>query len=200
VLVFCHIPKTAGTAVTAALRQMVGDSRTLHAGRPSETAAFRSMTPADISQYEVVSGHIPIADLLRVCGPNAIYCSLVREPVARMTSFFAHVARDPSNPDHSRSQNGIDAWLDWLADDEHRVQLHSQSFFLDGAPDGTLVGRQDDVTEFLLRVAGAAGLEPHHVQQLNVGREKPDVTPQTIRRIREMFAADVTLYNSLDYS
>jgi len=97
-LVFDHLPKTAGTTfrrsyLTTALPR---EERCILSGgeqNEAERWRFLSMPATKRGRYRIVAGHY--AETLRPYLPHARFLTLVREPVARTISEYLHVMHHP---------------------------------------------------------------------------------------------------------
>lgn len=93
-LVFVHIPKTAGTTLHKVISHQYRKSRILIRhdadGPIAETLAGRSGNPP-----KVVMGHLSVGLHRHVPGVRYITC--LREPVARLISHYHHGCNDPAH-------------------------------------------------------------------------------------------------------
>ncbi len=100
-LVFIHVPKTAGTTVKTILRRQRPESRVRNVGnvlkgyergRAATEAAGRQL----LSDRETwaVKAHIPFG-FQRYLPPDARYMTFLREPIERVISNYYHEARHP---------------------------------------------------------------------------------------------------------
>jgi hypothetical protein len=91
-LCYVHIPKTAGTAVHSALRQMMPAEEIYWIGSPAHPVEqWRRISPADLARFKVVGGHTNHRRLSLLC-PGATFAALVRDPVDRAVSYFHFVS------------------------------------------------------------------------------------------------------------
>ncbi len=108
---FWHIPKTAGSTMTAWLDAQVPPSGLFRPQLlPDLLEAYDKGALADV---QTVRGHFADAPLA-LLSSRPVTITVLREPVARTMSHLAHVARDSGHPLHDRvrSHDGnIDAAL-----------------------------------------------------------------------------------------
>jgi hypothetical protein len=98
-LVFLHIPKVAGTSLNFLLKQNYGFDQVLQWGDtipPSQPCESRLLAP-----FPVVAGHRVRGDY--PSGIRALYTAVVRDPVARAASLFAHYLRPDLSDDDDPS-------------------------------------------------------------------------------------------------
>lgn len=96
VLYFAHIPKTAGTSVTAALDAEFVPGAILPAQFTTEIAAARDA----FRRCRFARGHLG-AGLHEAIGLPGPTFTLLRSPLERTLSHIAHVQRDPFHPLHA---------------------------------------------------------------------------------------------------
>lgn len=90
---FVHIPKTAGTAIRAAVVEILGGREKVFWLNLSGTLAeFTKATPSEVQKYAIVGGHASASDFEGVPDPK-IFSAVVREPVARAVSLFEYIVR-----------------------------------------------------------------------------------------------------------
>ena len=117
-LVFMHIPKTAGTALTAALsaslsprhfvsgfdRVFFGDFNGFDTIDPALRQSIYLESKNLPANGDFVSGHISFSTLRRVY-PAAQYFTVFREPVSRLLSFWLYW--------WSQTESQLRSWGDW---------------------------------------------------------------------------------------
>jgi len=108
---FLHMPKCAGTSVHVALEASFPQGAV--ASRRGDTAIFCNFTAfdelpdtarslvavgdaeiAELTRYQVISGHFSLPTLLRVTSPSSI-ATVLREPRARLISAFMFIRLTP---------------------------------------------------------------------------------------------------------
>lgn len=142
---YLHVPKTAGTSVTSAIRAAVETDadRTLAAPFVMDTTLFGGFTefdrmptghgvfrgdPHDLAVYDAVLGHFAVSTLLAGREPDDLF-ALFREPRARLLSLYTywrswpedkHASWDPY--DASRAAARLD-WPDFLCEPAVAAQV-----------------------------------------------------------------------------
>jgi len=108
-LLFCHIPKTAGTSVRRALRQAFPDMVTVYGGElrlgapdAQWIAELRSRTPSPALLY----GHFSFG-VHRFLDVPPRYAAFLRHPVDRIVSLYRHHAADTEATFHRRIRDGM---------------------------------------------------------------------------------------------
>jgi hypothetical protein len=99
VLIFLHIPKTAGSSLGYAMhRRYKRSSIFLINGNDPERSVkeFMALPENQRAQYQCISGHIPFG--LHTCIPGqTVYVTMLREPVKRIISLYYHVLREQTH-------------------------------------------------------------------------------------------------------
>lgn len=95
-LIFLHLPKTAGTTFRDILTRQY-PARALYgfeAGDEQHAAEiFAAMTPAKLARLRVISGHLPFG-VHKLLPRKARYLTILRDPVERIVSQYFHVLRN----------------------------------------------------------------------------------------------------------
>ena len=99
-LIFLHIPKTAGWALHAALLPIFGEAQSLRINDGDDLARLRALSPREFSRYRYVSGHFTYSDVKQKCRDDALFVSILREPVRRLISEFNYIASWSDHPHH----------------------------------------------------------------------------------------------------
>lgn len=101
-LLFCHIPKCAGTS----LREIVqseyrrGQALYLYGGEVKLTGPdkkFLEEFQRIRRRVQIVYGHFSFG-VHRALGVPPLYATIVREPISRVVSLYHHIVRDPTSP------------------------------------------------------------------------------------------------------
>lgn len=99
-LIFLHIPKTAGWALHASLLPIFGEAQSLRINDGDDLARLRALSPREFSRYRYVSGHFTYSDVKQKCRDDALFVSILREPVRRLISEFNYIASWSDHPHH----------------------------------------------------------------------------------------------------
>ena len=82
-LVFVHVPKTAGFALHATLEEVFGALNTLQINDDDKLRFLRNSPPERFARYNYISGHFDFTDIAAKCRPDAVFISILRDPIAR---------------------------------------------------------------------------------------------------------------------
>lgn len=110
VLIFLHIPKTAGTTFNILLEHhyQVSESFSTFPTRmyPSGSLeGFKKLPQEKIDRLSMVTGHMGFGLHERFQWP-VTYVTLLRDPIKRVVSHYLHEMRDPTSPTHNIIQAG----------------------------------------------------------------------------------------------
>jgi hypothetical protein len=92
-LYFVHIPKTAGVTLKAFLENNIPHDQALVV----DEWDARRLTPGELGRYTLFSGHYASEVLEALPDPPNLMLTLVREPVSRFRSWWAHCRRLTGN-------------------------------------------------------------------------------------------------------
>jgi ketosteroid isomerase-like protein len=215
--VFVHVPKTAGTSFNIAMRYALGPdavSQGFNATNMTSSEAER------LDRFDVISGHISMADVSRYFSDRAIL-TILRDPIDRCLSWY-YWARKDSTPSFSSDIAAAKRYdIESFFDLDHR--FHYRNVFnrqvrqlgdhvlnvstdLDKAYDAakaTLrsaawVGRQEtlaaDLEKLGMRLPEMAGLPMLPANETRQRSLAAEASPRVIKRIRELNAYDLDLY------
>lgn len=114
-VVFAHLPKTAGTSFRAILASYYSKKQTFSLrGQHLEEDidSFKALSPRQRRAIKLLIGHT--ADRLIEQGRNTRVLTFLRHPVAHTLSNFRHIAQTPHNRHHETVKN-LDNILDFLS-------------------------------------------------------------------------------------
>ncbi|MCB8944624.1 MAG: sulfotransferase family 2 domain-containing protein [Ardenticatenaceae bacterium] len=99
-LIFLHIPKTAGTTLQRILKRQYWPRHLYHVGSAADSIAnFQQLPAAQRAPIRLLMGHFEMGIDASLPTPST-YFTILREPVARIISYYAHVRRDPDHYCH----------------------------------------------------------------------------------------------------
>jgi hypothetical protein len=95
-LVFLHLPKTAGSTLLAILERNYGSDRVLGFYESTYGEEARRLTPGEIARTKVIAGHFYLGVHEFVAAPCR-YLTFLRDPVARVVSHYEFARRQPEH-------------------------------------------------------------------------------------------------------
>ena len=133
-LIFLHIPKTGGSSQRLSLYDLYRRENVFWFGIDDSARPVTTFSEEMLAAFPIVGGHKPIAFYPPTL--EALYISVVREPMARTCSLFTHITRPllrdkVKNPDEKNAlwrQRGMDpdSIVNSLANcPEFRQQVHN---------------------------------------------------------------------------
>jgi hypothetical protein len=93
IIIFPHVPKTAGTSMRDALQLVFGDRMLWIEGEVLLAPAVRALnriTSERRKKIKVIFGHMPFGLHEHLDRRNCYYVSLIRDPIVRVASHYAH--------------------------------------------------------------------------------------------------------------
>ena len=101
---FLHIPKTAGTSLRETVQRAYPGKRCVMVY--SQEPAYLRSIQKDVQRAEAVYGHFSFG-FNEVFGVEARYVTVLRDPIARVVSFFRHEAQHDDNEFYEQIANGM---------------------------------------------------------------------------------------------
>ncbi len=207
---FVHIPKTAGSAMRAALVQMLGGwENVLWFDVNATLAEFMDADPQELRKYAIVGGHAAVTHFEKLPG-RKIYSAVLREPVARAVSLFEYIVRggDTAHPLRSELQDlGLRRALE-ESDIFRKDITNTQCEMVGGKPtfesaqtslaaNKWIVGTDEAPQQLLDKIARTLGKPSIPLGQDNVGAPgyfERLATPEIVEMIADLNQEDARLY------
>jgi len=219
-VIFCHVPRTAGTTINRIIERQYGPQEDYWIGRDSpDDQELRAMSPARRAQIRMLRGHVPFG--LHECFPGTCaYFTLLREPIERVISFYFFVRREPEHYAHEALlakdmtlQRYVESWQTPVTSNFATRMLSGTWAGTPGEPcdKGTLalakhnldeqfavVGLTERFDETLLLLKRRFGWRTAYYRQHNVTRSRPSqetLSAETLAVLREHNRLDLVLYD-----
>ncbi|NJP06716.1 MAG: sulfotransferase family protein [Chloroflexaceae bacterium] len=97
VLMFVHIPRTGGTSLAQLLQYHCPVERTLVLDTLESQQQICHLSKQESQQYRFIRGHLPFGPydqaVYQYIQPEPVLITMLREPVTRLLSFYAHAWR-----------------------------------------------------------------------------------------------------------
>jgi|GEM_PF-2605392 len=197
VLVFMHIPKTAGNTVLHILQQQYVWGMEIHSAYP-----FEPIPPAISPHLKCVVGHHPFGLHDQLGGRRAVYFTFLREPIDRVLSeyYFTKPYHEYALHDFLKLGGGYrgyepnDKQTRWSSGGDvvnvALAQLNLETFF-------PVIGIMElfDESLFLLKKQFGWGDIRYTRQNVNTARRRGRVSRKDLETIRRNNASDIALYN-----
>lgn len=132
-LVFIHIPKTAGSSFVDSMRLSFPNHTAFAYNRDAQASLVAGETLPRTTPF-CVGGHIPLYRLRHMDFASTVFLSFVRDPVARLFSYYQFSRRsDTENvtSDAARSED-LRGFLTFLSQNRPRIMRNQQCRFVAG--------------------------------------------------------------------
>lgn len=223
VLIFLHIPKTAGTTFNILLEKHYKASESFSTFptrmHPSGSLrGFKELPQEKISRLNMVTGHMGFGLHRRFRRP-VTYVTLLRDPIKRVVSHYLHEMRDPTSPTHQIIQRGhmdLKEFARYYAVSEmDNLQTRMIAGNWERSGSGpvddamfeqakanlrkhfSVVGLSKEFDAFYLLVCEEMGFRPRYYVRYNQarkGQKKFILDPETRDKLKEYNQFDIALY------
>jgi hypothetical protein len=170
-VIFLHLPKAAGQTLNAILARQYDPRATVVITDPSSVARAlgREERPPAL-----VRGHVPYG-IHEAIGMDALYITMLREPVSRVVSVYRFVWRNPDHPLHTVVRSNGMTLRDFVTHDVDREDVFNGQTRLiagrsDADPDSTALVRAKEH----LRDMAAVGIVEKFDESVMLFRERLD--------------------------
>lgn len=215
-MVFLHIPKTAGTTLRLILASHPLLSVRLMRGHRALKEAVTedpSFMAATVSRHDVLMGHFVYdRTIYGSLGERVLIVALIRDPVARAISHFRHVRRTPGHPLHDALRDlsfdeafvSHDRFRQQVSNNQVRVLCRDTNLaaLLDVTRAHRMIlGRIDRFEAFLVHLETSFGLKLPRLKERNVAPSTeplPTIAPASLAALCAANAADRALYEKVD--
>lgn len=209
-VIFLHIPKTAGTAFRHMLYEsVVCRDLDQHPMLIQSKREWKGDINAVADKVDVLCGHFPFGIHERIQGRACEYVTILRNPIDRVLSYFDYVRTTKEHHYYKHAQHGIGQFLidgndnreldnlqvrllsnnlkgDVTEEDLHSAIHNIQQWF-------AVAGVQERFAKFLEIITEKYGWSCVN-QQLNRSKSKSQVHITTRWKIADMNALDIRLY------
>ncbi len=153
--VFIHIPKTAGTAFRVAALKALGENavhRHYKATSPDTSESIRQTVMSQrmdlfADQFlngtsQLLCGHFAAREYAAALDKRVRWCTIIRDPVDRVLSEYAHILRKSAAPEERRKTLPIETFI------ERPKQINKQTRMLQGLSidDFAWIGESENFT------------------------------------------------------
>ena len=211
-LLFCHIPKTAGLTFLQILSAHYPEHSILDVRDKASLEAVKKIDDNTFNKYQVVSGHIPFSWIER-CRANPTVITFLRDPVDRVLSHYNYVLKEPNDSFwNARVNNGLnlDDFLKLGGDpgdqqtryilgrdlSESKEDIEEAIYKLENIVNFT--GLTEFFDESVLILAKQLNWHKIIYQRVNVGRyDKGNYKPSLLRRLEDQNSRDRAIYTHM---
>ena len=146
-LYFLHIPKTAGTSITALLQEIAEESGKKLAG-PFLADHINLPENSDWSTSDILIGHLGLTPLKF----GYEFFTILRQPIERLYSQYAYITRISGHYHHAMVVSKKMDFLTWLREDEfYNVNFNTQTRYLSTSLDTSEILQRIEPTYYAKR-------------------------------------------------
>ena len=217
VLIFLHLPKTAGSTLLRIIEQQYNSDAVLELYTSSFGEELKSIPRGQLAEKRLITGHFYFGVHTHIPGP-ATYITLLRDPIDRIISHYYFVQRNPThylyastremnlqeyvkfcdraepNNDQTRLLAGIDYASNSGNCSPEMLPVAKQNL----REHFTVAGITEEFDRSMLLMKRIFGWKtPFYVKQ-NVTRQRPSkeqISKETLRVIQEFNDLDIELYH-----
>lgn len=215
-VVFLHIPKTAGTTLRSIFMKQYQGQELLLCYNNAKKWRMELKNPAKLRHVKAIAGHFPFG-IHRSIPRKFTYITMLRDPVERVVSLYQHFQRDPNQRYHQKvKQMSLKEFVN--CEEIMNVRIGStahinnpQTRFLSGDKTANLEKAIDNLTKNF-SVVGVTDLFDEsiflmkkklswrniHYRKLNVSKKrtkKEDLPKEILDLIEEKNKLDIQLYH-----
>lgn len=219
-LVFHHIPKTAGSSLTRELSQALPPYKNVHIDPADYKAASRMPQQMDAAveaflveeqerRFRSISGHLRPAhlEMIRDACPYAAMFTVLRDPVARVVSAYRYCTT-PKHPPYKEFIIQYPTIEAYIEDEQHQNRMWKLVGGCDQTEDAVarvferylFIGLVEDLTLHFEFLTALMGCPKTIATRANVTQQndsnKVELTDALRARIKEVNMKDVAFYNA----
>lgn len=214
-VIFDHLPKTAGMAISAWLRSALGAGCV----KADIIGTHRELIKQFGGEYSVISAHVGFQG--EGLDPRYDYVTCFRHPVDRAVSWIFYVLQNDASQDMVDLRAGVQTFLrtegeqGWCLDFNNNVTEHlcaingftstdtdeCLKYALSAVEEYALWGLYERLPEFVNDFSTFLEVPPPpQLDRVNITHKRPmitEITPRLRTRIEELNALDISLYDKL---
>lgn len=200
-LISVHVPKTAGASfrkVLATVYSEEGAYQPIYSKEEGVESIWSGGVPSIHPRTRAIHGHFPATPMLLKAFPHARVIAWIREPVARIISYYYYWRRTPrhGNPAHDEFLDLDLSLLDFAHHPAMRREM-LQYFERVKLDDFFFVGLMERFDEDIRELARLLGWPQPQIPKANTAPERPRVSYNEIREIERTQEEAIDLYHRI---